>query len=53
MSCVMCGSNHKVSSQVSRSQLIFGGFRGKIYEDRCEKCEKKVIESIKKMLKDK
>ena len=46
----LCGSTKNVSSQPTRSQLIFGGFRGKISEARCEKCEKEIVKMVDRAL---
>ena len=49
--CDMCGKEKKdVQHVVSRSKLIFGGFRGKMFENRCQACEKKVIKSNERIL---
>lgn len=49
--CDMCGKEKKtVQTVVSRSKLIFGGFRGKMFENRCQACETKVIKSNEKIL---
>ena len=49
--CEMCGKEKKnVSLEVSRNTLVFGGFRSKMTEYRCRACEKKVLESVERML---
>lgn len=49
--CDMCGKQKKnVTTEPSRSQLIFGGFRVK-YEQRCPACERKVAAQIERMLR--
>jgi len=53
MKCDTCGSDKNVTSQPTRSQLLFGGFRGKMTEHRCDECEKKVIQWINSLLKGK
>jgi len=51
MKCDMCHKDKSdVSTQPSRSQLIFGGFNVK-YENRCNDCEREVRKRIDKMLK--
>ena len=50
-----CCKQEKIdcSLQPTRSQLLFGGFRDRIMEQRCEDCEKKVNEWIQKLLDNK
>lgn len=50
--CEICGSTKNVTSEPTRSQLLFGGFRGKMTECRCEECEEKVILWIKSNLEE-
>lgn len=48
--CEMCGSEKNVSLEPTRSQLLFGGFRAKMMEYRCEECEAKVVAWIKSLI---
>lgn len=50
MKCDICGSTNNVERQPTRSQLIFGGFRGKMTELRCDECEKKLVKRIEGLL---
>jgi hypothetical protein len=45
--CDVCGKEKRnVSLQPTLSQLIFGGFRGKMTQMRCSDCEKDVMASV-------
>lgn len=47
--CVICGSYRDVERELSRSQLLFGGFDVK-YELRCKKCEAELCQKIDDIL---
>lgn len=48
--CSTCKQKKNLSLELSVSQLVFGGFRCFPYIYRCEKCEKKLITKLSKML---
>jgi len=56
--CEVCGvQNNTVSTEPSARQLIFGSFRNErgllvTYQDRCQKCEKKLTAKLMKMLEE-
>lgn len=52
--CNMCKKEKETNFQLSRSQLIFGSFPGMhvTFENRCQKCEKKLSKSLLKTIKE-
>lgn len=49
--CNMCKKFKKtVTEHISRSQLIFGGFRGSQFELRCQACETKLCKEFEKTI---